>query len=484
MQFAGIHGALAILHLLSHADRRRMVALLLVWAACGIPIAFVVGSTPTESPREWVDASGTKRAQATFVRVDGDTVWLRRADGKLVITTLSNLSKRDRLYVATRTPAADSPTAAAASKPMVDDSTPQSPVEAAVEEVTEHVETIRTLPEWVGQTQLGEPSPVPAAIVYVRVSRNFLEDYVERNVSRRKPVRDCILGATIRGYSDTIGKTRLSLLPSNERLIARIAFDGTVRARTRGYKGPVVIHSLSDSKFHAHKRIELDGSGLRVWPAKAAAPTRLQTLGIDTHLPRLRGRIARRIASRRAAQSHGAAEAITADHTADDIRGDFEARVNRSMANVQRVLGSKIPDLETATSPMPTDVRFRSRPESVEVAIIREDATAAERKLRPPSAKPSADVSLRVHRTLFTSAIEDPQLLTDLSPLFNQLLEARAKQSASVKTARTGSTTTAMQDPNVKWSMEAGWLVMDFTKPSATDVGNTSRVGGPAKPLD
>jgi hypothetical protein len=450
-----------------------MVAHLLVWAACGIPIGLVAASTPTESPREWVDASGTKRAQATFLRVEGDTVWLRRPDGKLVITPLSNLSQRDRQHVATRTAPAAAPTTA-----------PQSPVEAAVEELTEHVETIRTLPEWVGQTQVGEPSPVPAAIVYVRVSRNFLEDYVERDVNRRKSVRDCILGATIRGYSDTLGKTRLTLLPSNDRLAARIVFDGTVRARTSGYKGPVVIHSLSDSTFHAHKRIDLDDSGLHVWPAKATAATRLRTLGIDTHLPRLRGRIARRIASRRAAQSRGAAEAITAEHTADDVRGDFEASVNRSMTNVQRVLGSKIPDLETTTSPMPTDVRFRSRPESVEVAIIREDATDDERKLRPPPARASADVSLRVHRTLFTSAIEDPQLLTDVAPLFNQLLEARAKPGGNAKGSPTGTATTVTQDPNVKWSMESGWLVMDFTKPGAKELGSSSPVGGSAKRLD
>jgi hypothetical protein len=206
----------------------------------------------------------------------------------------------------------------------------------------------------------------------------------------------------------------------------------------------------------------MDDSGLRVAPSTATASTRLRTTCITTSLPRLRGRIARRIAWRRVSQSRGRAEAITADHTADDIRSDFDTRINRSMANVQKVLGAKIAEVEAGRSPLPTDVRFRCRTEYLEMAILREDATAEERKLRPPPAQANSDVSVRVHRTLLTSAIEDPQLMQDLTPLFSQLLDARANQVAEA--GRTAAN--AAQDPDAKWAFDLEWVSLDFKDPT------------------
>ena len=202
----------------------------------------------------------------------------------------------------------------------------------------------------------------------------------------------------------------------------------------------------------------MDDSGLRVAPATADASTRLRTNCIGTSLPRLRGRIARRIAWRRTRSSHGQAQAITADHTADDIRDDFDERVNRSMAKVQKLFGSKLPDLETGKSPMPTDLRFRSKTDYLEMAILRENATPEERKLRPPMPKEKTDVSVRVHRTLFTSAIEDPQLMQDLAPLFAKLLEARPNQETS--TGRTPAKGGSDTEP--KWAIDLEWVSLDF----------------------
>jgi hypothetical protein len=420
-----------------------------VWAViCGTAITEGAGTTPPHTPREWVDASGTRRARAVLLRIEGDTLWLRRNDGKLSTTNISNLSQRDRQYVA-----------ALSGQPARDPEISSVP-SAVIEKMTDYVETIQQLPGWFEQNLPDvKPALVPAALVYVRVSRGFLEEYVERSVHRQKPVRDCILGARILGHSQTRGVTRLALIPSNADLRANIMFDGSVRARTRGYKGPVVLHNIADSTFRARKLISLDDDfGLRVAPSTAKIATRLRTTGITTSLPRLRGRIATRIAWRRVSRSHGRAEAITADHTADDIRSDLDARINRSMAHVQRVFGSKIPELETGRSPLPTDVRFRCRTEYLEMALIREDATAEERRLRPPPAHENSDVSVRVHRTLFTSAIADPQLLQNVAPFFEKLLQARAKQQGDAKSTsdeRSGESDT-------EWAINLEWVSLDF----------------------
>jgi hypothetical protein len=423
-------------------------------AICGTAIPASASQRPPETAREWTDASGTRRARATLLRVEGDRLWLERPDGKLTTTTLQNLSQRDRQYVASRR---QQPAAGAA------DSQSPTMTESVVEGVTETVETLQQLPQWVAGGQSGEGSSLvpgsatPAALVYLRVSRDFLEDYVERNVRRVKPVRDCILGARVTGESDTRGRTRLTLHPASGRLLGTISFDGTVHSRTTGRKGPVILSYVSDSTFHARKPISMDDLGVRVGPATATADTDLDLLGVSSTLPRLRGRIARRIGSRRAAQSHGRAQAITADHTAGDVRRDFDQRVTRSMAKVQAALGSKIPELETGRGPVPTDVRFRSSPQYVEVAILRENATAEERKLRPPMPTSDSDVAVRVHRSLLTTALQDPELLQNLSPLFEKLLQARALEEREAKTR--GDAAAAAP----KWLFDLEWLSLDFT---------------------
>jgi hypothetical protein len=96
------------------------------------------------------------------------------------------------------------------------------------------------------------------------------------------------------------------------------------------------------------------------------------------------------------------------------------------------------------------------------MAMLREDATAEERKLRPPVATDDADISVRVHRTLFTTALEDPQLLEMLSPLFKKLLEARsAKVKKGQAIPRISEVDIALSEP--KWSFDLEWISVDFS---------------------
>jgi hypothetical protein len=202
-----------------------ILRILVIRTICGGAIA---GAAPValyaEVNREmWecVNASGTKRSKAVLVQIHSEKLLLRRRDGRLAYTTTDALSEPDRQYVASVQ--VDAQTEADAT----------TLPEAALEKVEEDVESIQQLPQWLAGSQARAPR-VSAAIVYVRVSRDFLEDYVERTVNRSKQVRDCVLGTRIIGESQTRGRTRLVLLPSNRQLLANIVFDGTVTARTRG----------------------------------------------------------------------------------------------------------------------------------------------------------------------------------------------------------------------------------------------------------
>lgn len=408
---------------------------------------FVATASSPEQMREWSDASGAHRALAVLLRVEGDRIQLRRSDGKLVSARVANLSDADRQYVAARqSPTAATSTIAGAAN--------------AIGRIAEAAKPLREVSSWLQPNQgtADDRQPTAAALVYIRVSRGFLEDYVERTIRRRKPVTDCVLGTRIVGESETVGRTQLSLIPSSGQLLGEINFFGTVEAHTCGYKGPVVLHNVSNTSFEAHKLIAMDKGGFRVAPATITGPTHLQTVDIDTSLPRLRGRIAQRIAWRKVSSTHDEAQAITGQHTNADVRRDFDARINQSVAKVQRVLGEQIPDLNRTAGPLPTDVRFRSSADCIELAILRENASPEDRKLRPPPANRDADLSVRVHRALFTSAIMDPQLIQDLAPMLMKLLQARSGSNV-----RPGaSNLLAVPDTEAKWSADLEWLSLDF----------------------
>jgi hypothetical protein len=68
------------------------------------------------SPRTWTTNDGKHTVEATFLKVEAQKVWLRRADGKIVAVPLEVLSDADRKYVAGRAGKEASAPAAPAAK--------------------------------------------------------------------------------------------------------------------------------------------------------------------------------------------------------------------------------------------------------------------------------------------------------------------------------------------------------------------------------
>jgi hypothetical protein len=425
---------------------------LIVWLAYGVS---TTGAPPESSPderdannqviREWTDATGTRHARAVLLRVKGEKLWLKTADGRLTSTTLSRLSSPDQKYVATYAPSQISRQNLSAKD--------------AVSDALGRLPSLKQAAGWLRMDNADTPRRVvPAALVYVRLSRDFLEDYVERNVHDRKPVRDCILGTRIVGESNTNGHIQLLLRPAFGKLSAEIAFDGTVHSRTLGYNGPVIIHSVSDATFRARKPISVDSSGLNVASASASAPTNLQTTGIESTLPRLRGRIATRIASRRNAAAHDEAQAITSQHIAANISHDLDKRIDQSVARIRPVFQLKVPGLEVDRDRATTIMRYRSTTNYVEMAMIRQGASAEELSLRPPSIEGEPDFAIRVNRALLGTTIGDSQLAQQLAPLLVKVLAARIR----AKALTAGKSESESTDDATKWSIDQLWLAMDF----------------------
>jgi hypothetical protein len=60
------------------------------------------------------------------------------------------------------------------------------------------------------------------------------------------------------------------------------------------------------------------------------------------------------------------------------------------------------------------------------------------------------------------SAIEDPELLKNLAPLFVKLLEARANQEAGADGRSAKAPKDKDKDSDAKWAIDLEWLSLDF----------------------
>jgi len=286
-------------------------------------------------------------------------------------------------------------------------------------------------------------------------------------------VRDLVLGTDIHGESNTTGETHVNLLPGDGIVRAEIVFDGTVHSRTTGYNGPAILHYVSETPFQARKTISLTDTGLNVSDAKVSSSTRLQTTGVETTLPRLRGRIVSRIAARRNANSHAEAEAITGQHTADRVRADFDRGASEKIAKLQNVFDSTLSRLTADRDQPKPIVRLRSTNEYAEMAMIRADARDKDWELKPPVVDGNPDVAVRINRSLVGRILADPEWNRQLAPLIARFSLGPSNTGGTVRLAADN----ILAGSTPKISVDGSWVVIDIAPPK----GDAGRNNSPSR---
>jgi hypothetical protein len=305
--------------------------------------------------------------------------------------------------------------------------------------------------------------PVPAGVVWVHLSKGYLADYVERNVDHNKPARENVLGIIFTGTSRTNGKTRLVLRPNDREAAADVEFTGTVHANTIGHSGPATLRYLSESSFHARKKLILGENGVNTSAATVEAPTRLIPTSIGTSLPGLRGRIGDRIARRREAGSRSQAEAIVGRDTANDIRHDFDKKLNEAVAEIQSKVQAQIAALKLNGGDGHVVLRSRSTQDFIEVAVCRPGGEAE--RLQVASATPftgNPDCSVCIHRSLMASLASNAELRDKFAPALAGVLVAGGEPAATAS--------------GPKLSMADEWLTVDFSGQSSNKPESPRRI--------
>ncbi len=108
-------------------------------------------------------------------------------------------------------------------------------------------------------------------------------------------------------------------------------YQGNIESNTKGINGPAIITASSTTDYTAYKAVRFDGTQFIADPVTVESKSRLRITGVDSTVPRLMGRIVRRVASRRAEESRPQAEAISANLAINDLKQNIDAEFDKRL---------------------------------------------------------------------------------------------------------------------------------------------------------
>ena len=174
----------------------------------------------------------------------------------------------------------------------------------------------------------------------LRIPASVIAKSVDRDFHHTSPIQREILGTQSIGVAECHGSVTCELVEHSKgaQLCCRVS--GTISSDTCGTNGPAIIQAHAHTDYTAYKIAIFDGHQFTTSPATVQLKTQIKVNGIGSSLPGLRGRIVRRVATKRATESHAQAESITTDLTAQElcqrIDADFDERIQALNQKLKR----------------------------------------------------------------------------------------------------------------------------------------------------
>jgi len=300
----------------------------------------------------------------------------------------------------------------------------------------------------VGRLIFQSAPPMPENVVYVRLSRKFLERMAWHDINRRAAVNDTVLGYNVVGASHTTGSMDFELQPSDQCGLAEVHLFGKTTYNTVADAGPIQVLTSGVTRFASAKALRFDDTGIHLGPAATNAETSSRVAGVETSLPGLRGRIALRVGGRRAAESRAEAASITAEHTQRQVNKDFDASANADVAELWKTI-------QTARATLPVDHPLRqcswhasSTKDALQIVMLESPSDKCRRVPAPSPILADAEVEVQVHVAMVRRAIVDVQLQKLLERLSLRLAAAPGSSSAN--------------PPTIRWSSDQNWLSLSW----------------------
>jgi hypothetical protein len=224
---------------------------------------------------------------------------------------------------------------------------------------------------------------------------------------RKAPVRSRIVGADVRGRSETDTQVHVRLIPDPTVWRFGLEAVGNVNSHTVSETWPARLRNRSTMEYEARKLIMINRFGLHAWPAEAQADGRTNLVGIDSgfsSVPIL-GTIVENVAREQHQQSRGQAVAQVKNRVSKEARERMDAETEPKLASFESRFR------EHVLEPMG---RFAIVAEPVDMSTT-EDRVQARLRLATeqhlgahtprPSAPSDSLASFQLHESAFNNAL-------------------------------------------------------------------------------
>ncbi len=216
-------------------------------------------------------------------------------------------------------------------------------------------------------------------------------------INRREPIRDCILGTSIRSDAHTTGSVGVATIPSEDKAVIEFISEGRTRSRNVGDNGPAVIRSTAYTDFTATKRVELSDAEFSATGSRSRATTDTHFHSISKRGGGLGSRIVSNVGWKRARQNERRAESIAADHAEDRIDRRFNEELNQEVREARQRYEDEYRRPLERRGAVPKHIRFSSDKDSVNLEVAQASASQLGAAGAPPEAPTGHDMSMRLH---------------------------------------------------------------------------------------
>lgn len=435
---------------------RHMILILAAQAFLGGSLALTIYAADDFSAtgvRAWTDSTGRFQTQGKLIDGDLKSIRIKKlTTGTTITVAVARLSAPDQEYLARTFKSAPDRRQSAADRLAGVSTTGQTakPAPWAILDalVAKKCHAGRAEESSGGIADVApllssQAQRVPENMIYIRLSRAYLERTTHRDVSRQSAVNDNILGTPVTGVADTSAQVNFELQPNRNAAVGMLRFAGTERHQTVANGGPVQLFYYGATQFESTKMIWFDGQGLHVTPATSTARSQSTLTGTQTSLPRLRGRISLRIARGREAEQHAQAEEITAQHVRRRIDKAFDESTSNELAAFWRNVRDGMAAIEMSGSWKPRGWHAHSTSEAFEIVVLGPPGDGSGFVSAPTTKLDASDIVVDVHVAVVKAAMTDPNL-------------QRLLQTATA--AQILRLSDQAELPSIRWSDDANWL--------------------------
>lgn len=271
----------------------------------------------------------------------------------------------------------------------------------------------------------------------ISVTGVFLNRFLPAMEHVRSPVREEILGADVRGQSESLNKLRVTLVPDPDEVRIKLEVKGRMEAETRATQGGVTMFNHNNSHYLIEKFLSFDGLGWRVGNSQGNTSADTRLLGMQTQYDAfpLIGTMVRRIANQRHQETKSLTRQIISQRVENKVKKRIDAKLEEQMAQTGRRLDQKIMEPLREMELDPETLRMYTTAERVVV----HGRLAGQDQLGAFSARPRAVadslLSFQMHESAANNLIDRLNLKgrdVELKVLIRELLDQWDLQSVAI----------------------------------------------------